>query len=221
MKRKNNEFYTKTFFYVNSGHHNSSNNILYYTIKMAFDRPLEADRVDDLGLLSTFVRAPIVGPIMWIGTAILGRRVQVADGDKENQLIQPTVASKRDANTNNALHSSCENDCFPDMSSSTISDIMDSALIQDECSSRHNQRLTVEECKVNKTYNSSKHKKKLRKTSWSDESGQSLVEYYDMVSSCFIVIVHRYCGVGVHGCSVASLLLGVLLTVYVSSSSSY
>jgi hypothetical protein len=32
---------------------------------MAFDHPLEADKVDDLGLFSTFVRAPIVGVIMW------------------------------------------------------------------------------------------------------------------------------------------------------------
>mmetsp|Transcript_3464 Transcript_3464/g.8794 ORF Transcript_3464/g.8794 Transcript_3464/m.8794 type:complete len:670 (+) Transcript_3464:137-2146(+) len=32
---------------------------------MAFDRPIEADRVDDLGLLASLIRAPVVG-IMWL-----------------------------------------------------------------------------------------------------------------------------------------------------------
>lgn len=32
---------------------------------MAFDHPLEADKFDDSGLFSTFVRAPVVGVIMW------------------------------------------------------------------------------------------------------------------------------------------------------------
>ena len=32
---------------------------------MAFERPIEADRVEDLGLFSSFIRAPIVGTILW------------------------------------------------------------------------------------------------------------------------------------------------------------
>jgi hypothetical protein len=33
---------------------------------MAFERPLEADRVEDLGLFSSFLRAPVVGTILWL-----------------------------------------------------------------------------------------------------------------------------------------------------------
>ena len=33
---------------------------------MAFDRPIEADRVEDLGLFSSFIRAPLVGTILWL-----------------------------------------------------------------------------------------------------------------------------------------------------------
>jgi hypothetical protein len=152
---------------------------------MAFDRPLEADRVDNLGLLSSFVRAPIVGPIMWM----FGKNLIDKD-DKENQLF-PT--------TDNARRSSCatEDESFPDMSNSTISDIInDSSLDDYECScndtdqssissSTHTRRniinYSTEESKVNEVVNSFQRKKS-RKMSWSDESGASLVEYCDMVS---------------------------------------
>lgn len=33
---------------------------------MAFERPIEADRVEDLGLFSSFIRAPVVGTILWL-----------------------------------------------------------------------------------------------------------------------------------------------------------
>ena len=32
---------------------------------MAFDHPLEADRVDDLNFFSTVIRAPVVGALFW------------------------------------------------------------------------------------------------------------------------------------------------------------
>lgn len=33
---------------------------------MAFEVPLDADRVDDLNLFSTFIRAPVIGTLLWI-----------------------------------------------------------------------------------------------------------------------------------------------------------
>lgn len=33
---------------------------------MAFDQPIEADKPDDLGFISSFIRAPVVGTIMWL-----------------------------------------------------------------------------------------------------------------------------------------------------------
>lgn len=139
---------------------------------MAFDRPLEADRVDDLGLLSTFVRAPIVGPIMWM----LGRNLVVDDDDKdkENQLI-PQSPNKKRINSN---------DSFPDMSSSTISDIISNSSSDQDCTLNHGRwkdKLT-EESNRNETTQKSLKRHRNRKMSWSDESGQNLVEYCDMVS---------------------------------------
>lgn len=47
---------------------------------MAFDRPIEADRVDDLGLLASLIRAPVVG-IMWL----LGGDHAEEAGEEEQQ----------------------------------------------------------------------------------------------------------------------------------------
>ena len=120
---------------------------------MAFDRPLEADRVDDLGLLSAFVRAPVLGPIMWI----LGKKLTDSgknDEDKENRLIQ----SSTDISTSTTLHSSCSHGSFPDMSSRSISDIMRNSSMQDERDAIHfnsNGKIisTEEELKVNEAQN--------------------------------------------------------------------
>jgi hypothetical protein len=36
-----------------------------FSVSMAFDHPLEADRVDDLNFFSTIIRAPVVGALFW------------------------------------------------------------------------------------------------------------------------------------------------------------
>jgi hypothetical protein len=171
---------------------------------MAFDRPLEADRVDDLGLLSTFVRAPIVGPIMWILGKKLGMNDDKDDEDKENNILSlrdtgstctrtvvkstTTCTEHSTTSTNSNLQSSKARGSFPDMASSTISDIMiNSSICEDEIvgstctASASRTSSSAEETKSDKPYHSPQ-KKSTRKMSWSDESGQSLVEYYDMVS---------------------------------------
>ena len=48
---------------------------------MAFDRPLEADSVDDLGLFSSFLRAPVIGTICWL----LGGEDAKKQADKEEK----------------------------------------------------------------------------------------------------------------------------------------
>ncbi len=164
---------------------------------MAFDRPLEADRVDDLGLLSTFVRAPIVGPIMWI----LGRKLaEHDDEEKENNLsiastkthdTACTESSSSTMTTKHKLQSSQACGSFPDIASTAISDIMQSSSMEEDRGNNVNGEeensngkliSSDEESKHSEAFNSFQNRKKSRKMSWSDESGQNLVEYCDLVS---------------------------------------
>jgi hypothetical protein len=50
---------------------------------MAFEVPIEADRPDNLGFLSSFVRAPVVGTIMWV---FWGKAAKEID---EKQRLEP------------------------------------------------------------------------------------------------------------------------------------
>ena len=50
---------------------------------MAFDRPIEADRVDDLGLISSLIRAPVMG-IMWL---LGGQHAEKDDGPTSTEKV--------------------------------------------------------------------------------------------------------------------------------------
>lgn len=155
---------------------------------MAFDRPIEADRVDDLGLLSAFVRAPVLGPIMWI----LGKKLTDGgknDDNKENNSLQTTTDISR-STTSTTLHSTYGHGSFPDISSSSVSHITSNFSLQNEGdtisfnSSRKIKSREEEELKLNEAQNLLLlRQKKTRRMSWSDESGQNLVEYYDLSQS--------------------------------------
>lgn len=169
---------------------------------MAFDRPLEADRVDDLGLLSSFVRAPILGPVMWIlGKKLLPDEKPDKTSNDAHKLIDECAVNNSTGSDDvtNAFTLKNSNEKYPDLASSTISDIVNDSSIDEmdySNSSLHMRRKFVinnEESKVN---DSSSHplqaiKRRNRRMSWSDESGQSLVEYCDLVSS-----IHPSCLAG-------------------------
>jgi len=61
---------------------------------MAFDRPIEADRVDDLGLFGSLIRAPVVG-IMWL---LGGEHDKVAEEEEkqkqDNERIEREMSGK-------------------------------------------------------------------------------------------------------------------------------
>ncbi len=166
---------------------------------MAFDRPLEADRVDNLSLLSSFVRAPILGPVMWV----LGKNILPGETDKvENknnndahQLIDDVSPVKTTSSLmrKNSFTLQNSNERYPDLAGTSISDIVnDSSIDEMDGKNSNNNNIHIrrsfvmnnEEAKLNDplSHPLQKLKKKTRKMSWSDESGQSLVEYYDMVS---------------------------------------
>jgi len=159
---------------------------------MAFDRPLEADKIDDLGLFSSLIR----GPIMWmIGGSSTVRREQ----EKEKVATKNVLLN----NKNGEIHYltrqqySHESDFMnavqsPNRLSSDISDEGDSSdtsssdeepnalpvminmLNLHPTNDRHNKSLLLHGKDVDHTFN-----KKTRTMSWSDESGQDLVQICD------------------------------------------
>ena len=134
---------------------------------MAFDRPLEADRVDELSLLSSFVRAPIVGPIMWM----LGGHMAKSE---ENKLIAERGSTKNQNNPvplNLLKYSSERSSPVPNGDVSDVSELDDYSMLEEN-----------EEGRGNGKENLVSTFRKNRKMSWSDESGQNLVEYCDEVS---------------------------------------
>ena len=132
---------------------------------MAFDRPLEADRVDELSLLSSFVRAPIVGPIMWM----LGGHIAKT---AEKKLNADTISSEVEGGQQSSSFIDDTERSSP-VPSGERSDISE----EGDFSSDEN-----DESNVNSLTEVAASFRKDRKMSWSDESGQNLVEYCDEVS---------------------------------------
>ena len=151
---------------------------------MAFDRPLEADKIDDLGLFSSFLRAPIVGPIMWmIGGSSAKRK------EEEEKVL--TKKALLDSETDRQCHDEYKK--MPESIASDISDGSDGSEffpLDDEPNSSLDVRSQTS--LHTHAYNNSSLRrssrvdytlyKKTRKMSWSDESGQDLVEICDEVS---------------------------------------
>lgn len=145
---------------------------------MAFDRPLEADRVDNLNLLSSFMR----GPIMWALGGLLS-------DDKENAVNK----QKLEVDLDGGINTVNSTDRDTGRQSSGISCLEDSELnipsggaLRRRSSEFHmlNTRIRSESMSFDEkeTNTAILLRKKSRKMSWSDESGQDLVHYYDEVS---------------------------------------
>lgn len=145
---------------------------------MAFDRPLEADKVDDLGLLSSFVRAPILGPLVWI----LGRNMEKSHSQDEN--ITVIEAQTNSTSLDSGTRAPAPHRDAPDLSGSDVSCIGDEICSIDEDSfdeSHSDDSTKAEHDSAAKSKRRRRALKNTRKTSWSDESGQRLVEYCDEV----------------------------------------
>lgn len=156
---------------------------------MAFDRPIEADRVDDGNLISSFVRAPITGPIMWVLGSLLSE-------NKENNTSLSTIAEGKDnASEYGSTHSSI--DSLNDLEAKNA--LQDNSNTSSNLLRRNNSNFeTLSRIRsVSSTLGEEEGmllKKKNRKMSWSDESGQDLVQYYDEVSSKHVFHRGRYVG---------------------------
>ena len=127
---------------------------------MAFEVPLEADRVGDLNFFNIVLRAPVIGTIFWI----LGGNRAKEESEEEDHLRQELEAAsdseqtmKRSFSKRSALKKTA-----PSLVGSEISDIresMDGLSLGSESKGLGNRK----------------------RLSWSDESGQKLCEIIDEV----------------------------------------
>jgi hypothetical protein len=139
---------------------------------MAFDRPLEADRVDDLNLFSTFVRAPIIGTIMWILGGERAKKEEeklqrqqvvstLSEGTNDANDTVPPPAIKRSKFSSKQPMKSALKGAAPSLVGSEVSDVGECAAAMDGM--------------VIDAQSFSSLKKNRKELSWSDEvSGQEL-----------------------------------------------
>ncbi len=149
---------------------------------MAFDYPIEADRVDNLNLFSVFLRAPVIGTVMWFisgGAAGKDEKEEIVVRD-EGSLVDPAETLKpRPSPPPSPLRDLqvIEDDLLshhrpfkrmpPRLIHSDISEIAENSVVTEAVSQ-------YQSSSYNDTAPLSKKEKKM---SWSDESGRLLVEY--------------------------------------------
>eukprot|EP00978_Attheya_sp_CCMP212_P020973 scaffold60718_cov59-Attheya_sp.AAC.5 len=167
---------------------------------MAFDRPLEADRVEDLGFLSSFVRAPVIGTIMWMfgGDAAKKREEEEQTRDMQTML---EAATEDETGAFDTAHSfDKENDIdvvkhmpfghklTPDLTGSDLSEMSDGDCTEDLLEEHSSNNFSS--LKSNRELTSSLRltgsKRNLtRRVSFKDFSDQSLDKSFNEVSSIF------------------------------------
>jgi hypothetical protein len=158
---------------------------------MAFDRPLEADQVDDLNLFSLLLRAPILGTLIWILGGDSSRKEEEEARRREDiQSFSECETHSSDASLTPSLRSS---QCRPRKSAlkkqpsrkfgSQASDLCDSIGDLNASALQHDG------LEITRSYSSSSScsakdsslKGRKKELSWSDEVGHELVNYHDEV----------------------------------------
>ncbi len=138
---------------------------------MAFDRHIEADNIED-GFITSIVRAPVVG-LAWVLGGLLH------DEDKENKDALKAhledEQSEQHPGPMNPIQEGSEFNVASKRSNSGlgIGNSSDDSISFASCKSGSSDRLTGDETPNSQT--SYLQRKKTRKMSWSDESGQDLV----------------------------------------------
>ena len=155
---------------------------------MAFDRPIEADkiRVEDFGLFSAFVHAPL-----WLLGGVLGDKKRVSSFDEED--TTKGSGSVKLADDKDVILASSSNQSSSDVSGKSRTTAKrplhdDGAMLAkqlqatsiDSTSSSSFDSNSSRAC--GEAHQSQTGLKRTKKMSWSDESGQSLVEYANEVS---------------------------------------
>jgi hypothetical protein len=160
---------------------------------MAFDRPLEADQVDDLNLFSMLLRAPVLGTLIWILGGDASRKEEEEARRREDiQSFSECKTHSSDASLTPSLRSSKSQprkSALKKKSSLTIG-----SEVSDLCDSVGNisnaSALQHEGLEITRSYSSSSScsakdsslKERKKELSWSDENGHQLVKYDNEVS---------------------------------------
>lgn len=142
---------------------------------MAFEQQLEADRIDDFNLFSAFVRVPLL-----ILEGVLGQ--QKEEPKKKERLDDACERSTTEA-TKLPQNETVRVVSDEDLSLSTLSTSPNSnrkPLVRLEGGGKSN---ALSRKSSLTSFTDLVTPKKTRQTSWSDESGLSLVEYLDEVSN--------------------------------------
>jgi hypothetical protein len=154
---------------------------------MAFDHPIEADRIDDFSLFSAFVRAPL-----WILGGVLGIK-NVHQHDEEDACLKPRslnddgdCSSSRTSPPRSPMHNASA--YYPEDANmsplqrtgaawASISESNDSSSPTPPESVSSNPIISDN---ADNPIVSFKGLQRTKKTSWSDESGQRLCEYAEV-----------------------------------------
>lgn len=162
---------------------------------MAFDQPLEADRIDDFNLISAFVRAPL-----WLLSGFLGSKK--TNNDDDDDIVR---SPRLDDDHSNSCSSSHEHHSSPrgvtSLSPSTNRSLprretspWDAAVFHQRTTccddpsmvSDFSAAASTDTGEASTDTGGLKRNKKLTKNlSWSDQSGQRLCEYANEVRKCF------------------------------------
>lgn len=143
---------------------------------MAFNRPIDADRVDDLGLLSSILRVPIIGPIFWV----IGKITRQQHDDELDSAVCRTVPRESFATTIDESHSSLNSP-----SSESLPCMIEQIGILSDDPQRNMGPINLDKIKHDRP----PPLKKTRKTSWSDESGHMLAKYCEEVRKLQVIDV--------------------------------
>ena len=138
-------------------------------VAMAFDHPVEADRVE-LNFGSIMARAPVIGSLMYL----LGGHHAREEEEYESSLRKEITDDKSKMNSQNVL----------DRSNRTIKSVLKksspSLAPTDNDSDNESFQSALDSDRHNAIFGSeSSLQRKKKELSWSDESGQNLVEYMD------------------------------------------
>lgn len=154
---------------------------------MAFDRPIEADRIDDFNLISAFVRAPL-----WILSGFLGIKTTNDDDDivrlprLDDDLHSNSCSSSSSSNHHHHEHHHCSSPrgVVTSLSASTTTTTRSLQLGETAPwdAAVFHQRTSddpVDEASSSTTCTDGLNRSK--NLSWSDQSGQRLCEYANEV----------------------------------------
>jgi len=150
---------------------------------MAFNQPIEADKPDNLDLLTTFSRAPIIGTLMWLFGGDMAMKLEEEERNESDNIIQ-TLDREREIENKKIIHKNIN--IVPDR---ILSDISECSIMESDGSM--NLTKTFGDCSLSDRSEISHSMNQLhvthsgmrRRMSWSDESGQSLVAYSNEPSS--------------------------------------